>query len=166
MTSIENDLALIRGQEAAIVFERFDEEQAFLLGVRLREHAVRDGLPIVIDVRTWDRALFFAALPGSTEANADWVRRKVNTVRRLGRSSYRAALEQNTPDGLFPPRHGLDPKDFVLAGGSFPIRLAAAGIIGCVTISGLPQRQDHAVVVEALCAHLGLDHAALALPAE
>jgi uncharacterized protein (UPF0303 family) len=164
--SIEADIAQIREQEAAIVFERFDEEHAFRLGVALRDRAVREALPIVIDIRTWDRALFFAALPGSTDANADWVRRKVNVVRRMGRSSYRVALEQNTPDSLFPPRHGLDPKDFVLAGGGFPIRLANAGIIGCVTISGLPQRQDHAVVVEALCAHLGLDHAALVLPAE
>lgn len=164
--SIEADIARIREQEAAIVFERFDEEQAFRLGASLRDRALREAFPIVIDIRTWDRALFFAALPGSTDANADWVRRKVNVVRRMGRSSFRVALEQNTPDSLFPARHGLDPKDFVLAGGCFPIRLANAGIIGCVTISGLPQRQDHAVVVEALCAHLGLDHAALALPAE
>ena len=162
----ETDIVRIARQEAAIVFDRFDEEQAFLLGVSLRELAVREKLPIVIDIRTWDRALFFAALPGSTEANVDWVRRKVNTVRRMGKSSYRVALEQDTADGLFPPRHGLEAKDFVLAGGGFPIRLARAGIIGCVTISGLPQRQDHAIVVEALCAHLGLDHMALALPAE
>jgi len=164
--SIEADIARIREQEAAIAFERFDEEQAFRLGASLRDRALREAFPIVIDIRTWDRALFFAALPGSTDANADWVRRKVNVVRRMGRSSFRVALEQNTPDSLFPARHGLDPKDFVLAGGCFPIRLANAGIIGCVTISGLPQRQDHAVVVEALCAHLGLDHAALVLPAE
>ena len=164
--SIESDIARISEQEASIVFQRFDEEQAFRLGVSLRDRALREALPIVIDIRTWDRALFFAALPGSTDANADWVRRKVNVVRRMGRSSYRVALEQNTPDSLFPARHGLDAKDYVLAGGCFPIRLANAGIIGCATISGLPQRQDHAVVVEALCAHLGLDHAALALPAE
>ncbi|MFN3548872.1 MAG: heme-degrading domain-containing protein [Mesorhizobium sp.] len=164
--SIESDIARIAEQEAAIVFDRFDEEEAFRLGAALRERAARDHLPIVIDIRTWDRALFFAALPGSTDANSDWVRRKINTVRRMGKSSYRVALEQNTSDSLFPPRHGLDPKDFVLAGGCFPIRLANAGIIGCVTISGLPQRQDHGVVVEALCAHLGLDHAALALRAE
>jgi uncharacterized protein (UPF0303 family) len=164
--SIETDIARICEQETAIVFDRFDEEQAFRLGVSLRERAMREALPIVIDIRSWDRALFFAALPGSTDANADWVRRKINTVRRMGRSSYRAALEQNAPDGLFPPRHGLDPKDYVLAGGCFPIRVAHAGIIGCVTISGLPQRQDHAVVVEALCRHLGLDPATLALPSE
>ncbi|RST83103.1 heme-degrading domain-containing protein [Aquibium carbonis] len=163
--SIETDIARICEQEAAIVFPRFDEDEAFRLGIWLRERALREALPIVIDIRTWDRALFFAALPGSTDANADWVRRKVATVRRMGRSSYRVALEQNTADGLFPARHGLDPKDYVLAGGGFPIRLADAGIIGCVTVSGLPQRQDHALVVEALCARLGLDHARLALPA-
>ncbi len=163
--SHESDIARIREQEAAIAFQRFDEAEAFGLGVRLRERAVRDGLPIVIDVRTWDRALFYAALPGSMDANADWVRRKVNVVRRFLRSSYRVALEQDTADSLFAPRHGLDPKDYVLAGGGFPIRIAHAGIIGCVTVSGLPQRQDHAVVVEALCAHLGLDAEALALPA-
>jgi uncharacterized protein (UPF0303 family) len=164
--SIETDIARISEQEASIVFQRFDEEQAFRLGVSLRERAQREALPIVIDIRTWDRALFYTALPGSTDANADWVRRKVNVVRRMGKSSYRVALEQNTPDSLFPARHGLDPNDYVLAGGGFPIRLANAGIIGCVTISGLPQRQDHAIVVEALCAHLGLDHDGLALPAD
>jgi uncharacterized protein (UPF0303 family) len=163
--SYETDIARIREQEAAIVFPRFDEEEAFRIGVALRERAVREALPIVIDVRTWDRGLFYTALPGSMDINAEWVRRKVNVVRRFLRSSYRVALEQDTPDSLFAPRHGLDPKDYVLAGGGFPIRVAQAGIIGCVTVSGLPQRQDHAVAVEALCAHLGLDAEGLALPA-
>jgi uncharacterized protein (UPF0303 family) len=39
------------------------------------------------------------------------------------------------------------------------------GVIGAIAVSGLPERQDHAVVVAALCRHLGLDHDALALPA-
>lgn len=160
----EADIARMQEQEAAIVFARFDEEEAFRLGLTLRERALRDGLPIVIDVRTFDRALFFSALAGSVDANADWVRRKVNVVRRFAKSSYRVALEQETADSLFPPRHGLDPRDFVLAGGGFPIRVASAGMIGCVTVSGLPQREDHTMVVEGLCAHLGLDHEALALP--
>ena len=163
--SRESDIARIKDQEAAIVFDRFDEEEAFRLGLALRERAVSGNLPIVIDIRTWDRQLFFCATPGANEGNADWVRRKINVLRRFGRSTYRVALEQNRDDDLFAPRHGLDPKDFVLAGGGFPIRLKNAGIVGCVTVSGLPQREDHTLVVEALCTHLGLDHAALALPA-
>ena len=163
--TIEQDIERIKAQEEAIVFARFDEDEAFRLGVALRERAVAASMPLVIDVRTWDRQLFQCALPGSTEANADWVRRKINVVRRFARSSYRASLEQNREDGLFAPRFGLDPAEYAPAGGSFPIRLANAGIIGAVSISGLPQREDHALVVAVLCAHLGLDGQALALPA-
>lgn len=163
--SRETEIARVKEQEAAIVFDRFDEEEAFRLGLALRQLAAAGRLPVVIDVRTWDRHLFFCAMPGSTEGNVDWVRRKTNVLRRFGRSTYRVALEQNRDDDLFAPRNGLDPKDYVLAGGGFPIRLRNAGVIGCVTVSGLPQREDHALVVEALCLHLGLDHASLALPA-
>jgi uncharacterized protein (UPF0303 family) len=41
-----------------------------------------------------------------------------------------------------------------------------AGVVGSVTVSGLPQRADHELAVEALCAELGRDYAALRLGAE
>ena len=49
-----------------------------------------------------------------------------------------------------------------------PFRCIAenAGIVGSVTVSGLPQRDDHNLVVEALCALLGKDFAALRLGPE
>jgi len=49
-------------------------------------------------------------------------------------------------------------------GGSFPIRVPAAGVIGSVTVSGVPQRSDHELVIEALCSELGRDYASLRLP--
>jgi uncharacterized protein (UPF0303 family) len=52
----------------------------------------------------------------------------------------------------------------VLAGGGFPIRVKGAGMIGCLTISGLHERDDHAVAVDALCDELGLDKKEFALP--
>lgn len=161
--TIADDIARIIEQEAALVFERFDEETAFALGAAARDKALTEKLPVVIDIRTWDRALFFCALPGSVESNADWVRRKVNTVRRTSRSSFRVALEQDSPDGVFAPRHGLDPKDFALAGGCFPIRLVNAGVIGTIGVSGLPSRDDHVFVVDVLARFLGQDPARLAL---
>ncbi len=51
-------------------------------------------------------------------------------------------------------------------GGGFPIHVTGAGIIGAVTVSGVPQRQDHGFVVEQLCIYLKKDHVSLALAPE
>lgn len=162
--SKQDDMRLIIEQEKALVFPEFDEAIAFKIGVALRDNAIKAGHGIVADVRTWDRPLFYMALPGSTGDNPNWVRRKANTVQRLMKSSYRVVLEKTWDGDFFPPRRGLDNMDFVIAGGSFPVRVRGAGMIGAITVSGLHERDDHRVVVEAIASHLGIDLGPLALP--
>jgi uncharacterized protein (UPF0303 family) len=53
--------------------------------------------------------------------------------------------------------------DFAAHGGSFPIIVRGTGCIGAVTVSGLPQRDDHNLVVEALALLLVKDVDALRL---
>lgn len=159
------DITRIAEQEAALVFPSFDEATAFAIGCAIRERALEGALPIIVDIQLWDRPLFYAALPGSTATNANWARRKRNVVKLLHKSTYRLVLEKNLPDRIFPPSEGLDPADYVLAGGGFPITVKSVGVIGAFAVSGLPERQDHAVVVDALCDHLGLNAARYALPA-
>ena len=161
-----DDIARIIEQERALVFAGFSEEAAFVIGSAIRDEGVRRNLTLVVDVRLWDRALFFAALPGTTADNAEWVRRKSNSVRLFHKSTYRMVLEKTFEDRIFPPSRALDPHDFVLAGGGFPISVAGVGVIGSVTVSGLPERDDHGVVVAAIAQYLQLDAAALALPPE
>lgn len=158
------DIALVKKQEQELVLAEFDEAVAFKLGSAIRDRALAEGLSLVVDIRTWDRQMFFAATAGTSADNAEWVRRKINSVRRFQRASYRLVLERG--EGPFSPQSGADPADYVIAGGGFPIRVKGAGIIGCLTISGLPGRSDHGVAVAALCDHLGLDRAVYALPAE
>lgn len=162
----DDDLERIIAQEKELVFASFDEAEAFALGLRLRDLALKDRLPVVIDIQLWDRPLFYCALPGSAPANGEWARRKFNSVRQYHKSSYRLFHEQGGDSELFPPRHGLPAAEFAIAGGAFPIRVAGIGAIGCVAVSGLPQRDDHNLVVQALAEHLGMDHIALALPPE
>ena len=157
------DIAKIIEQELGLVFDQFDEAVAFSLGSRVRERAAREKLALVVDVRTWDRPLFYCAMPGTTADNPEWVRRKFNGVRRFHRSSYRMVLEQNREDRLFPPSRALDAADYVLAGGGFPLRIKGLGPIGAITISGLPERDDHQVAVDAVCDELGLDKGAFTL---
>ncbi len=158
-----DDIARIIEQEKALVFSSFDEEMAFDLGQTLRHRALSGDLPINIDIRLWDRPLFYAAMPGSRASNQDWARRKINAVRHFLRPTYRLFLEQGGVDQVIPAAHGLSASDYIFAGGAFPIRVAQAGVIGAVAVSGLPSREDHNTVVAALCDLLGKDGGALAL---
>ena len=159
---IPDDLARIALQEQQLQFSAFDEETAWRLGSRLRSLALDRALSLVIDIRRPAQQLFYAALPGTTPDNPEWVRRKSNVVFRFQRSSYAIGLEMEQKQSTLQER-GLPLADYACHGGSFPIRVRGAGFLGAVTVSGLPQRDDHSLVVEALCLELGADYSALHL---
>lgn len=150
------DIATILRQENALMFASFDENDAFAIGTEIRDLLSSTGRAGLIDIRLWDRQLYCCAMKGTNAENANWVRRKVNVVRRFERSSYRKALEMADAGEVFEATNGTDPKDYAAAGGGFPIRLNEQVFIGCITVSGLPQRDDHTVVVQAIAHHLGI----------
>lgn len=164
--ALSEDIACIARQEAQLHFPRFDDDAAWALGGLLRGWAAAQGWPLVIDVRRFDRPLFYAALPGSVPDQADWVRRKSNVVQRFHRSSYRIGLElaQKQAGATLESRYGLPAADYASHGGAFPLHVEGTGVIGSVAVSGLPQREDHALVVRAVCESLGRDPAGFALP--
>ncbi len=59
-------------------------------------------------------------------------------------------------------RHGLTLAEYAMHGGGFPLTLAGAGCVGCVVCSGLPQREDHNMVVRAMAQILDVSVPALA----
>jgi len=164
--SLTQDLGIIAKQEEELVFSEFDLEVAWKLGSRLRELAVIRQLPVAIDVRKFGQPLFYTAMKGSTPDNADWVRRKGNVVARFHRSSYGVGLALKQTNSNLADKFALPSADFASHGGSFPLKVSRAGVIGSVTVSGLPQRADHELVVEALCAELGRDFQEFVFPAE
>jgi uncharacterized protein (UPF0303 family) len=164
---IAEDRARVAEQERRLIFPRFDYDTAWALGTRLRGLAEARQLAIVIDIRRFGdphQQLFYTALPGTTPDNARWVLRKTKVVARFHRSSYAAGLYLEERGATFEQKHSLPDADYATHGGAFPITVEGAGIIGCVTVSGLPQRQDHELVVEAICLELGLDYNSLRLP--
>lgn len=152
---LKEELALLLRQEQVLQFERFDEDTAWRLGSLLHERAAAEGWPLLIDVRRFDRPLFLAARPGATADNHDWVRRKSNVVQRFLCSSYRMARQLKLEGKDIGERYQLSAADYAAFGGSFPISVHGAGVIGSVTVSGLPDWQDHRIVVEGLCSLLG-----------
>jgi uncharacterized protein (UPF0303 family) len=161
--AIERDLQKIRDQEAALVFTSFDGDTALKLGLALRDAALARQVAVAIDIRQGDNILFFHAMPGTGPVNADWARRKRNIVELLRRCSYAIGLEIQLSGDPLDGKMALPPRDYAAHGGCFPIRVAGAGHIGTVTVSGLPQREDHKLVVAVLAELLGKDAKALQL---
>ncbi len=164
--NLSQDLEVIAKQERELVFPEFDEELAWKLGSRLREIASAQSFPVVIEIKRFGQPLFYSALNGSTPDNAEWVRRKGNTVARFHRSSYAIGLELKELNSSLTERYELSSADYASHGGSLPLKVAGAGVIGSVTVSGLPQRADHELVVEALCGQLGRNYLEFALPTQ
>jgi uncharacterized protein (UPF0303 family) len=160
------DLEYIARQERELVLPRLDAQVAWELGTRLRAMAHERGLAVVIDIRRFGQPLFYAAMDGTIPDNVEWVRRKSNVVARFHRSSYAIGLKERAKGETICGTQGLPLADYATHGGSFPLTVAGAGIVGSVTVSGLPMRADHELVIEALCAVLALDYGELRLPPE
>jgi len=148
-------IALLEEQERRLVFTRFDNTDAWRLGALLVRLATERALPVAIDIRRGAQQLFHAALPGSTADNDAWIVRKVRVVERFAASSYLVGRRLADQGRQLDAGHGVDPADYAPHGGAFPIRIRDVGVVGVVTVSGLPQADDHALVVEAVTAHLG-----------
>ena len=141
-------------QELDLRFTRFDNDVAWALGVRLVEAARAQGLPLVVCVRRGSQRLFHAALPGTAPDNDVWLDRKCRVVERFGRSSYRVGAECSARGRSFEDTYRVDPAEYAAHGGAFPVTVRGVGVVGVVAVSGLPQAQDHAFVVEVLRAFL------------
>jgi uncharacterized protein (UPF0303 family) len=148
--TIDNDLEKIAQQEKRLQFKSFDAETAWAIGAALKTAAEKRGAKVAIDIQLHGHPLFAYAMPGTTPDNLDWIRRKRNVVRRYHRSSYAIGLTHQRNETTLQSKTGLDLKDYAPHGGCFPILLEGTGCVGTITVSGLPQREDHALVVEVL----------------
>ncbi len=147
-------IARLEEQERRLQFARFDFGDAWRLGCLLVDLATGRQLPVAVDVRRGGQQLFHAALPGSTADNDAWIERKVRVVYRYGASSFLVGRRLAVKGQELDASMGVDPAAYAAHGGAFPVRVPQVGVVGVVTVSGLPQADDHALVVEAVEAFL------------
>jgi uncharacterized protein (UPF0303 family) len=144
----------LAAQEERLQFDRFDNEIALALGQHMLAAAQERALPVVISVRRNGQRLFHAALPGTSPDNDAWIDRKSRVVDRYGHSSFYIGTLYREAGDTFENKSRLDLDLYAAHGGVFPIILRGTGPIGTVGVSGLPQAEDHAFVVEQLSAFL------------
>ena len=129
--------------------------RAWRLGLALVEAGRARDLPIAIDIRRDGQQLFHAALPGSAPDNDAWLRRKTRVVERFGMASFHVGERARQEGTTFEEQMRLPPDEYAAHGGAFPITVRGVGVVGTVAVSGLPQLEDHELVVAVLTEVLG-----------
>lgn len=141
-------------QENELQFPQFNEETAWELGSQLVQYAIDEALPITIDITHGEQQLFHASRPGTSADNDDWVKRKVRLVRRCGHSSFYMGRLLEYEGKTIEEMLLLPESEYAPHGGCFPIIVKGTGMVGTITVSGLPQAEDHKVVVHAIRTYL------------
>lgn len=139
----------LHAEATRLILPRFAEDEALHLGELLVNLSRDRKHPVVINIRSADRTLFHAALPGSAPLNDLWAKRKSNTALRFQEASLLVGT-RNREKGETLAKQGLDSADHADHGGAVPIRVAGVGVVAVVTISGLPQVDDHRLAIEGL----------------
>lgn len=152
--SDDAQLAELLDQERRLTFPAFDNDTAIDLGLALVAEARIRRLGVTVDVTRAGQQIFHMALPGTTADNDQWVIRKTAVVMRFGHSSYLMGRKAAAKGRPFHEIYLVDPLVYAAHGGSFPIIVEGTGLVGTVTVSGLPQEEDHRLVVEVLAGFL------------
>ncbi len=137
-------------EEAEIQFTAFTNDTAWQIGSRFVEVARQESLGVTIDIRRHGHQLFHAVLPGTSPDNDAWVKRKNRVVNRFGHSSFYMGNLYKSQGATIEQKSLLDTTRYAPHGGAFPIIIKGVGVVGTITVSGLPQAEDHKLVVRVL----------------
>ncbi len=137
-------------EERELQFTSFNEETAWKIGSNFVENCRRKGVSVTIDIMRGDHQLFHASLSGTSADNDEWVKRKVRLVYRFGHSSFYVGQLLKSKGKSIEEAYLISESQYAPHGGCFPIIIKNTGVVGTITVSGLPQEEDHKLVVGAI----------------
>ena len=137
-------------QEEEIQFSSFTNEMAFTVGTALLEAAKSKDKPVTIDITRSGQQLFHYAMQGTSLDNDVWIRRKNNVVNRFGHSSFYMGISLQSKGQTIEEKYLISSSEYAAHGGAFPLIIQGVGVVGTITVSGLPQQEDHELVVTIL----------------
>ncbi len=147
-------LKLLLDQERRLQFTAFENEAAFAICMSIVTRGRRAKLPITVDATRGEQQIFHMALPGTSADNDHWIRGKNKVVYRFGHSSFYIGAKLRADERTMEEALLVSSQEYRAHGGAFPIFVKRVGLVGTITVSGLPQAEDHRMVVEAIEKHL------------
>ena len=137
-------------EELLLTLPALDVAGAIEIGEIAKSFGTQRSLPIAVEVRVGDWAVYHASLPGSTPENDWWIGRKARVVKLKQHSTMfeRVLAEEQGID--WHKENNLLDETHAIHGGGLPLITKDEGLVGVLLISGLPQVEDHLLGVEVL----------------
>ena len=137
-------------EELLLTLPALDVADAIEIGEIAKSFGTQRSLPIAVEVRRGDWAVYHASLPGSTPENDWWISRKARVVKLKKHSTmYERVLAEEQGIDWHKENNLLD-ETYAIHGGGLPLNTKNEGFVGVLLISGLPQVEDHLLGVEVL----------------
>jgi len=140
----------LAAEQEALRLDSFDYDFAWAFGTLMRAKASADRAPVAIEIAHGSDLVFSSLLPGATPDNSDWAARKRAVAQRFHRSSLAMRIEAEKLGYDFNRRFRLADHLFVASGGGVPLILKGGTLIGTAGVSGLPDVEDHSLIITAL----------------
>ena len=137
-------------QEEDFSFSSFNNNDAIALGQEMLKIATSQKAPVIVQVRIGQQIIFHAALTGTTTENDWWINRKARVVEKFNHSSIYVRVSFEEKNQTFEEHSGLDNELYAAHGGGFPIIVTGQGVVGVALVSGLPQVEDHKMIIQGL----------------
>lgn len=137
-------------QEEDFSFSSFTNEDAIALGQEMLKIATSQKAPVIVQVRIGQQIIFHAALTGTTTENDWWINRKARVVEKFNHSSIYVRVSFEEKNQTFEEHSGLDNELYAAHGGGYPIIVTGQGVVGVALVSGLPQVEDHKMIIQGL----------------
>lgn len=148
------DLEQLLAEEMELQFENFGNQTAWELGSLIKKNAEKKEANVAIEIVRNSHCLFSFAMPTTSPDNQCWIERKRNVVERYQHSSWFMKLYYEAKGKSISEASLVDATQFAPYGGSFPLAIKGVGVVGSISVSGLPQYEDHRLVVDSIAQYL------------
>lgn len=150
MSEYNELLEQLSQQEEDVQFVSFSNDTALKVGMALVQAAREKDKAVTVDIVRAGQQLFHFAMAGTSIDNGEWVKRKNRVVNRFGHSSYYMGISLKNAGQTIEGKYLLPESEYAPHGGAFPLIIKGVGVVGTITVSGLPQEEDHELVVSTL----------------
>lgn len=133
-----------------IELKQFSNRMALEMGLAIIELAKTRKQIIGVEITRLNQPVFLYIDDSLPVDKHHWIKRKANTAKHFEESSLSVRFELERKNRTLEQFYGLNENEYVAKGGAIPLFVDGAGLIGIITVTGLPDTDDHQLIIDAL----------------